>query len=193
MNHTPDRGGVEHRLPQTIEHVAIETLIPYARNARMHSPAQVAQLAASMREFGWTNPVLIDDAGGIIAGHGRVLAARSLGMTAVPCVRLAHLTEAQKRALVLADNKLAENAGWDEALLAEELHALAAIDFDLGLVGFAEKEIEDLLDETERKTIAPMIVREQFLVLVELNNEDEQIKVIEKLLKEGYKCRALIS
>lgn len=125
--------------------IPVADLVPYARNARTHSAAQVAQLAASIREFGWTNPVLIDEAGGIIAGHGRVLAARELGMQAVPCLRLTGLTEAQKRAYVLADNQLALNAGWDDALLAEELAALGAMEFDLGVLGFASAEVDRLL------------------------------------------------
>ena len=95
-------------------------LIPYARNPRTHSDAQVAQIAASIREFGWTNPVLVDGANGIIAGHGRVLAARKLGLERVPVIELAHMSEAQRRAYVLADNQLALNAGWDEALLRLE-------------------------------------------------------------------------
>lgn len=125
--------------------VPLDALVPYARNARTHSPAQVAQLAASIREFGWTNPVLIDETGGIIAGHGRVLGARELGMDAVPCLRLTGLTDAQKRAYVLADNQLALNAGWDEALLAEELSALGAMEFDLGVLGFDADTISELL------------------------------------------------
>jgi DNA modification methylase len=119
-------------------------LVPYARNARTHSEAQVAQIAASIREFGFTNPILIDVGGGIIAGHGRVLAALSLGLAEVPCIALAHLTEAQKRAYVLADNKLALNAGWDEARLVEELRALDEIGMDLALIGFDEDELADL-------------------------------------------------
>lgn len=122
-------------------------MIPYARNARTHSEAQVAQIAASIREFGFTNPVLIDGENGIIAGHGRVLAARKLGMTEVPCIELAHLTEAQKRAYVIADNKLALNAGWDDALLAIELQELGELGFDLDLTGFSADEIEALMPE----------------------------------------------
>jgi ParB-like chromosome segregation protein Spo0J len=102
------------------EYRPLTSLIPFARNARTHSDAQVAQIAASIHEYGWTNPVLVDGSSGIIAGHGRVLAARKLGMDAVPVIELAHLTEAQKRAYVLADNKLALNAGWDEDLLGIE-------------------------------------------------------------------------
>jgi ParB-like chromosome segregation protein Spo0J len=120
-------------------------LIPYARNPRTHSDAQVAQIAASIREFGWTNPVLVDGASGIIAGHGRVLAARKLGLDRVPVIELARMSEAQKRAYVLADNQLALNAGWDEALLRLELTDLSELGFDLGLVGFGEGELERLL------------------------------------------------
>ena len=120
-------------------------LIPYARNPRTHTDAQVAQIAASIREFGWTNPVLVDGANGIIAGHGRVLAARKLGLERVPVIELAHMSEAQKRAYVLADNQLALNAGWDEALLRLELADLSDLGFDLGLIGFGAGELERLL------------------------------------------------
>jgi DNA modification methylase len=120
-------------------------LIPYARNPRTHSDAQVAQIAASIREFGWTNPVLVDGANGIIAGHGRVLAARKLGLEQVPVIELAHMSEAQRRAYVLADNQLALNAGWDEALLQLELADLSDLGFDLGLIGFGAGELERLL------------------------------------------------
>ena len=124
-----------------IESVPIESLIPYARNARTHSEEQVAQIAGSIREFGFTNPVLIDGEGGIIAGHGRVMAARKLGLDSVPCVRLDHLTETQKRAYIIADNKLALNAGWDEELLQLELADLHEADFDMDLLGFG---VDDL-------------------------------------------------
>jgi DNA modification methylase len=125
-------------------------LIPYARNPRTHSDAQVAQIAASIREFGWTNPVLVDGANGIIAGHGRVLAARKLGLERVPVIELAHMSEAQKRAYVVADNQLALNAGWDEALLRLELADLSELGFDLGLIGFGEGELERLLASESR-------------------------------------------
>ncbi len=128
-----------------IERVAIAALIPYVRNSRTHSDAQVAQIAASIREFGFTNPVLLDEANGIIAGHGRVLAARKLGMQDVPAIRLAHLTEAQKRAYVIADNKLALNAGWDEELLRLELKDLQDLNFDVALTGFSTEELDALM------------------------------------------------
>jgi site-specific DNA-methyltransferase (adenine-specific) len=128
-----------------IEQIGIATLIPFAKNSRTHDDAQVAQIAASIREFGFTNPVLIDEANGIIAGHGRVMAARKLKMAEVPCIRLSHLSDAQKRAYVIADNKLALNAGWDEAMLKLELADLKALDFDLDLTGFNTAEIDALL------------------------------------------------
>ena len=128
-----------------IEQVKIDKLIPYARNSRTHSENQVAQIAASIKEFGFTNPVLIDETGSIIAGHGRVLAARKLAIADVPSIRLTHLTEAQKKAYVIADNKLALNAGWDDEMLAVELTDLKDMGFDLDLTGFSTNEIEALL------------------------------------------------
>ena len=122
-------------------------LIPYARNARTHSDAQVAQIAASIREFGFTNPVLVDGQRGVIAGHGRLLAARKLGMTEVPTLELSHLSPAQRRAYVLADNRLALSAGWDEDLLRVELGELLAEGFDLALTGFEPLEIQGFLAE----------------------------------------------
>lgn len=133
----------------SIEYLPTADLVPYARNARTHSEAQVAQIVASIREYGFCNPVLVDPSGGIIAGHGRVMAARTLGMDDVPCVRLGHLSETQRRAYVIADNKLALNAGWDEAMLAEELGALRLDGFDLDLTGFDAGELDRLLNVNE--------------------------------------------
>ena len=127
-----------------VDYRPLAALIPYARNARTHSEEQVAQIAASIREFGFTNPILTDGDNGIIAGHGRLLAARKLGMTTVPVIELAGMSEAQKRAYILADNKLAENAGWDRELLGLELGDLASLGFDLSLTGFGEDEIARL-------------------------------------------------
>lgn len=137
------------QLPRKIEHLAVDDLVPYARNSRTHSPEQVAQVAASIQRFGFTNPVLVDADGGIIAGHGRVIAARQIGLDKVPCIRLAHLAEAEKRAYVIADNKLALNAGWDDELLAIELRDLAGLDFDLALTGFSDDELADLLGDLD--------------------------------------------
>jgi hypothetical protein len=128
-----------------IEMVGIEKLIPYAKNSRTHSDEQVAQLAGSIREFGFTNPVLIDAESGIIAGHGRVLAARKLGVGEVPCIRLTQLTETQKRAYVIADNKLALNSGWDEDMLKLELKDLSDIHvFNINILGFNEAELGNM-------------------------------------------------
>ena len=133
----------------------IGALIPFARNSRTHSDEQVAQIAASIREFGWTNPILIDGANGIIAGHGRLAAARKLGLDAVPVIVLDHLTDAQKRALVIADNKLALNAGWDFELLASEIEGLGEDGFDLSLLGFNEDELANLLAEKTEGLVDP--------------------------------------
>jgi DNA modification methylase len=130
-----------------IERIATDALIPYARNSRTHSAEQVAQIAASIREFGFTNPVLIDGQDGIIAGHGRVMAAQKLGLDEVPCIRLDYLADAQKRAYIIADNKLALNAGWDEEMLALEITELEELGFDLDLLGFDESEIDALMPE----------------------------------------------
>jgi DNA modification methylase len=132
--------------PLAVEYRPLESLTPYVRNARTHSDEQVAQIAGSIREFGWTNPVLIDEEGGIIAGHGRVMAAMRLNLTDAPTITLKGLTEAQKRAYVLADNQLALNAGWDLNMLAIELKDLQA-DIDLQVLGFSAKQIEELIGE----------------------------------------------
>jgi ParB-like chromosome segregation protein Spo0J len=128
-----------------IELWLIDKLIPFARNPRTHSEAQIAQIAASIAEFGFNNPILVDTKAGIIAGHGRLLAARKLGLTEVPVIVLDHLSEAQKRAYIIADNQLALNAGWDDELLRAELAALQAEDFNVGLIGFEDDELARLL------------------------------------------------
>tara|TARA_R110000868_G_scaffold25120_4_gene98157 strand:+ start:989 stop:1585 length:597 start_codon:yes stop_codon:yes gene_type:complete len=138
-----------------IKYKATEDLIPYARNSRTHSAEQVAQIAASIREFGWTNPVLIDGENGIIAGHGRVLAAHKLGETQVPTIELSHMSDTQKRAYIIADNKLALNAGWDSEMLALEIEDLKDAGFDLDVLGFDSSELNNaavdysVLDDNE--------------------------------------------
>lgn len=127
-----------------IEKIGIDKLIPYARNARTHSDEQVAQIAASIREFGFNNPVLIADDNSIIAGHGRVMAARKLNLSEVPCIRLSHLSETQRKAYILADNKLALNAGWENSLLSVELEELVNSGFDISLTGFTQEEMDAL-------------------------------------------------
>ena len=129
-----------------IEQIPTAELIPYIRNARTHSEIQVQQIAGSIQEFGFCNPVLIDAANGIIAGHGRVMAAQLLKLETVPCLRLSHLTDAQKRAYVLADNRITLSSGWDEEMLANELSDLHADEFDLALLGFDADELAKLME-----------------------------------------------
>lgn len=146
----------------SVETVPLAELLPYAANARTHSDEQVAQIAASMVEFGFVNPVLVDEAGTLIAGHGRVLAARKLGLETAPTIRLGHLSEAQARAFRLADNQIALNAGWDAAMLRAELLDLKAIGFDMNLVGFSQSDLAAMMagdgsavDEAAADELAP--------------------------------------
>jgi len=136
---------ISQAMATRIERWSLDRLIPFARNPRTHSEAQVAQIAASIAEFGFLNPILVDTNAGILAGHGRLLAARKLQLTEVPVIVLDHLTEAQKRAYIIADNQLALNAGWDEDLLRLELAALQDEDFNVGLIGFEDQELARLL------------------------------------------------
>jgi hypothetical protein len=136
-------------MAKRIELWPVDRLRPYERNARTHSAEQVAQIAASIVEFGFTNPVLVDSSDGIIAGHGRLSAAQELGLKTVPVVVLDHLSERQRKAYILADNKLALNAGWDADLLRGELQDLAELDFDMPLLGWSEDELSDLLGDVE--------------------------------------------
>jgi DNA modification methylase len=129
-----------------IERIAVETLLPYAKNSRTHSDEQVAQIAASIKEFGFNNPILIDKENTIIAGHGRLMAARRVGMADVPCIRLGHLTETQRKAYIIADNRLALNAGWDNELLTIELNDLLEDGFALDILGFDADELKNLLN-----------------------------------------------
>jgi DNA modification methylase len=130
-----------------IEQISVKKLLPYARNSRTHSEDQIGQIASSIKEFGFTNPILIDADNQIIAGHGRLMGANRLQMKEVPCIRLSHLTESQKRAYVIADNKLALNAGWDDELLALEIKDLQELDFDVSLLGFSDDELNGILDK----------------------------------------------
>ena len=133
--------------------VDINKLVPYANNARTHNKEQILKLRSSLREFGFVNPVIIDKDYNVLAGHGRIMAAKEEGITEVPCVYADHFTEAQKKAYILADNRMALDAGWDDELLAVEMEELQNLGFDLGLTGFDEKEIADLfaIDSDEAK------------------------------------------
>ncbi len=182
----------------TLESVGIEFLIPYANNARRHSDEQVAQIAASIREFGFNNPVLIDADNGIIAGHGRVMAARKLGMTLVPCIRLRHLSDAQRRAYILADNRLAETGGgWDEELLRVELEGLAEDgEIDPALAGWSQEEIGRILGaedagENDEGEDSGSDFAEQYAVTVICKGEQHQQEIYEKLTAEGLTCKVV--
>ena len=178
-------------MERKLEWREIATLIPYARNSRTHSDEQVAQIAASIKEFGWTNPILVDGDNGIIAGHGRLAAARKLGHTQVPVIELAELTETQKKAYIIADNKLALNAGWDDELLKLEVKELNDMNFDLTLLGFDDVELANLFDEKpeDEEEITGQSYNEVFNIIVECKDEAEQEKIFNRLDSEGYKCR----
>lgn len=172
--------------------VNISDLIPYANNSRTHSDEQVNQIASSIKEFGFTNPVLIDSDGGIIAGHGRVMAAKKLGMSEVPCIALSHLTEAQKKAYIIADNQLPLNAGWDMDMLKLEIEHLKEIDFDVDLLGFDDEFMNDLFltaDDEVEPELKEDDYCEKFNVIVECNDENQQEIVYAKLQAEGYVCQ----
>lgn len=130
-----------------VKYRKVEDLIPYVNNSRKHSDEQVAQISASIKEFGWTNPILIDGTNSIIAGHGRLMAARKLKMDEVPTIELGHLTDTQRKALVIADNKLALNADWDNTLLTIELDELLKDGFAIDILGFNEQEIKTIMQE----------------------------------------------
>jgi len=180
-----------------VERRPLADLIPYARNARTHSDDQVAQLAASMKEWGFTVPILIDETGEIIAGHGRVLAARKLGLESVPTMTAVGWSEAKKRAYVLADNKLAMNAGWDDDTLKLELDDLEDAGFDLGLVGFSIGELGDLLGTGQEET--PPVhdegieYEENFAIIVTCDSENDQTEKYDALMALGYTCKVLVN
>ncbi len=139
---------MEDKLP-AYKTAAVADLIPYARNSRTHSEAQVSKIAASIREFGFLNPVIVDGSSGIIAGHGRIMAAQKLGIETVPVIEASHLTDAQRRAYVIADNRLALDAGWDNEMLRVEFAELEGLGFDLELTGFGVDEMANIFDEPD--------------------------------------------
>jgi ParB-like chromosome segregation protein Spo0J len=176
-----------------IKTVAIDKLIPYARNSRTHSEEQVSQIAASIKEFGFLNPIIIDGDNGIIAGHGRVMAAKKLGMTELPCVDAKHLSDAQRRAYVIADNKLALNAEWDYEMLKIELGDLEALDFDLSVIGFDDEETMKILGDGMEEVKAPTEdeYKEVYEVVVSCRDESEQEAIFQMMTAKGLKCRVL--
>jgi ParB-like chromosome segregation protein Spo0J len=177
-------------MPSEIE---VSKLIPYINNARTHSESQINQIAASIKEFGFRNPILIDGDNGIIAGHGRVMAAKKLGLTTIPYIDCSDLTEAQKKAYIIADNKIALNAGWDEELLKLELEDIEVSDIDMELLGFSDEELKRLIgvedSDTEEGEIADDGNRN--LLLVEFSNESELQKIFEELKERGFECKIM--
>ena len=168
----------------------IEELIPYARNSRLHDETQIAQIAASIKEFGWRNPVLIDGENGIIAGHGRLMAARKLGMDKVRVIQLSGMTPTQKKAYIIADNQLALNAGWDTSLLTIDISELKDEGFNLDLLGFDEKELVNIIDPLkENKELKDEIYEPAFSIIIDCDDESEQEKIFNELNEKGYKCR----
>ena len=175
-------------------------LIPYARNSRTHSEEQVRQIVGSIQEFGFTNPVLIDSQSGIIAGHSRIMAAQKLGMEEVPTICLDYLTDAQKKAYIIADNKLALNAGWNEELLKQEIESLREEDYDVSLLGFDEMEIDEMFEAEELLNDAEEVLHEQSLqvepakeyILIIAKDNDEWDDMVDyfdlkKVRRGGYK------
>lgn len=182
------------RLVDTIVLRDIDDLLPYAGNARTHSKKQITQIAASIREFGFVNPVLISDDGGIIAGHGRVMAAQKLGLDHVPTIALGHLSEAQRKALVLADNRIALSAGWDEELLAVELTGIRDLGMDVDVIGFSEAELNRAFGGSSKggrgdEQLGDMTYR----IVVECENEQQQHDLLERLEAEGLTVKALMT
>jgi ParB-like chromosome segregation protein Spo0J len=170
-----------------VESWPIDKLVPYARNARTHSDAQVAQLAASITEWGWTTPILVEPAGGVIAGHGRLMAARKLGMTHVPVMVADGWSEAQRRAYVLADNKLARNAGWDDELLQLELGELGELGFDLELAGFDLGEIEKSKDDEP----ARIDDNTQLSIMITFSCETDLQAAFALCQENGWSCKII--
>ena len=174
-------------MAQKIELWNLERLKPYEKNAREHSEQQIAQIAASIVEFGFLNPILVDSSDGIVAGHGRLSAAKELALDVVPVVVLDHLTENQKKAYILVDNKLAENATWNEGLLAEEIIKLNLQDFDLNILGWTDEEIQALQEDGWSSDIDSFEKIEEHLdglqskVTILLDNDDDKDKVVDAL------------
>lgn len=193
-----------------IEVIEIGKIIPYANNTRTHSDAQIEQIVESIREFGFTKPILIDEANGIIAGHGAHLAAQIAGLTELPCIRLSHLSERQRRAYIIADNKIAQNSGWDFDKLAEELNYLVTADVDLEITGFDEQELAALLQDD--KSLLPkgnldgdkIVVAEHertvggnaddkakaysWKIIVNADSKSDAKNKLQALTKAGYTC-----
>ena len=183
----------------SIEYKNVDDLIPYVNNSRAHSDEQVTQIAASIKEFNFTNPILIDENNGIIAGHGRLMAAKKLKLEQVPTITLQGLTDAQRKAYVIADNKLALNADWDFDLLQNEILSLQELDFKIDLLGFEVGELNDILglddiaedEEDEEPQDYEDNYKEQYGVIIMCKNAEEQEKVFNKMQQNGYEVKVV--
>lgn len=176
---------------QEIIYKLIDDLIPYARNSRTHSDQQITELASIIKEFGFRGAILIDGENGIITGHGRVLACKKLGMKEIPTVDGSDMTKAQRKAYVIADNKIALNAGWDYEMLNLEMTDLEAEGFDLDLMAFSDKELGFMGDD-EQEAEVDVDMSESFEIIVECISEYEQRTLLEKLTAQGLKCKSLM-
>jgi ParB-like chromosome segregation protein Spo0J len=175
---------------EKIEQVKVADLVPYVNNARTHTDDQITQIAASIKEFGWGAPILIDKDNGVIAGHARLAAAKKLKRATVPCVRLPHLTDAQRKALILADNRIAMNADWDVQLLAVELDELRDLKVDLSLLGFAKAELNDLIG-TPNTPGGTIYDESRHLLLVECKTEPDLRALFEEMKERGLECKLM--
>ena len=168
----------------------VEDLIPYARNARTHSDAQVAEIAASIKEYGWTNPILTDGENGIIAGHGRLMAARKLGMDEVPTIDIIGLTDTQKRALILADNKMALNASWDFESLKLEIEDISMGGGESQLItGFSQSELDSILGNVNEDELPTASIDEKCSVIVDFEQAESAEDFFNEMTDRGLKCR----
>lgn len=174
--------------------ISVADLVPYARNSRTHSPQQVDKIAASIREFGFLNPIIVDGQNGIVAGHGRVMAAQKLGLASLPVIEAGHLTEAQKRAYVIADNRLALDAGWDMEMLRIEIGELRDLDFDLSLTGFNVEEIESFSFDDDAETEMPALAdgdREPFQQMT-FTLHDDQVEEVKAAMEKAKAMGAFV-
>ena len=175
-----------------IKELNTDDLIPYINNSRTHDESQVNQIAASIKEFGFLNPVIVDAEHGIIAGHGRVMAAKKLNLKTVPCLEASHLSEAQKKAYIIADNKLALNSDWDNEVLRVEFEALKELDFDLTLTGFNSDELAQLSDDLEieeEKQSDGESYSEAYSIVIDCIDEEEQEALYNEFKSRGLRCQ----
>lgn len=195
-----------HMRKLKIEYIATELLVPFAQNAREHSEKQIIEICESIKEFGFNDPVGIDEANGIIEGHGRIMAASELGMKEVPCVRLSHMSERQRRAYILAHNKIALSSSWDFKKLSDEFNYLVESEYDLGVTGFGEDEIdlllkadvsilpdnfagpESIVAEHKRKGKKEKVKLKRWSVMIEADSKDQARDILNDMTDKGFKC-----